>query len=69
MATGIARNSMIMGGRIIAIIPHGIEKSPTIGETVTTTISGAVGLGILPASVTAILIIIGGVVNGAQGVD
>jgi len=69
VATGIAHNSMIMDGCIIATIPRGTEKSPMIGDRVTTTVYGAVGLGILLASITAISITIGGGVVGEQSMD
>jgi hypothetical protein len=65
-ATGIAHNSMITDGRIIAIILFGTEIYPMIGDIVTATIFGVVGLGILPISITAILIIIGVVVSGVM---
>jgi hypothetical protein len=64
VATGIVQYTMIMDGYIIVLIPLGIEKSLMIGDIVTTTMSGVVGLGIPLASITAILIIIGVVVIG-----
>ncbi len=58
-----------MDGRIIVIIPLGIEKSLMIGDIVTTTMSGVVGPGILLISITETLIIIGVVVIGEQITD
>ena len=68
-ATGIVHNSMIMDGRIITSILPGTEEYPMIGEIVTATISGAVGLGILLISINVTSIIIGVGVSGGQSMD
>ena len=69
MATGIVQTTMITDGHVIVIIPPGIEEFLMIGDIITATISGVVGLGILLTSITAILIIIGEVVIGVMTMD
>ena len=60
---------MIADGRTITSILLGIEEYPSIGDTVTVTMSGEVGLGILLTSITAISIITGEAVSGVTIMD
>jgi hypothetical protein len=60
---------MTADGRTITGILFGIEKYPMIGDIVTTTVSGAAGLGILLISIITIFTITGAGVIGGPSMD